>query len=206
MKKSIILIALLTGLFILNTQAQENKKSFLDRTRFEFGVGVNFPLEPREGVEVKNYSGVGSLYCGAIYELNDLWGVRGAYAYNKFENKEDVSMGSLQHKFVAEVMFDVVGSIAKQKEQRFELYLHSGAGLSIGRSELKSGTDMMGTFQVGILPNYKISEDVGVHLDLVYVTNFKQDYGYHGGPVSFSGKSATGEYMIANIGVSVKMM
>ncbi|SFI79189.1 hypothetical protein [Myroides guanonis] len=205
MKKSIILIALLTGLFVLNTQAQDNKKSFLDRTRFEFGVGVNFPSEPREGVEVKNYAGVGSLYCGAIYELNDLWGVRGTYAYNKFENKEDVSMGSLQHKFVAEVMFDVVGAIAKQKEQRFELYLHSGAGLSIGRSELKSGTDMMGAFQVGILPNYKISDAVRVHLDLVYVTNFKQDYGYHGGSAKFNGKSATGSYLIANIGIAVQL-
>ena len=205
MKKSIITIALLTAFFALNTQAQEKKSSFLDKVKLEAGWGYNLPLEPKEGVMAPDYAGVGSFFIGANYELNALWGVRGTYAYNKFEDKNDSSFGSAHHKLMAEATFNVFRAIEDNGKQPFELFGHAGLGLTFGSSELVSGTDMMGTFQIGLLPTYHISEKVSVQLDAVYVMNFNQDYGYHGGPAKFNGKSTTGSYLIANIGVAVQL-
>lgn len=203
MKKTLITLALVAGLF--TAQAQERKASFLDKVKLEAGWGLNVPTGPTDGISASDYSGVASFYVGANYELDELWGVRGTYAYNKFENKDNSNFGSTHHKLVAEATYNILRSIQDNGQQPFELYGHAGFGLTIGKSELVSNTDMMGTFQVGLLPTYHVSERVSIILDAACVVNFSQDYGYHGGPAKLNGKSATGSYFIANIGVAFKL-
>lgn len=203
MKKSIIAFALLAGLF--TAQAQEKKSSFLDKVKLEAGWGLNVPTAPNEGISRMDYSGVGSFYVGANYELNTLWGMRGTYAYNKFEDKNDSSFGSTHHKLMAEATYNIIRSIQDNGQQPFELFGHAGFGLTFGSSELVSGTDMMGTFQVGVLPTYHVSNRISIQLDAACVVNFNQDYGYHGGPAKLNGKSTTGSYFVANIGVAVQL-
>lgn len=207
MKKSIIAFALLAGLFTAQAQEQgkERQASFLDKVKLEAGWGVNVPTGPSDGISRKDFSGVSSFYVGANYELNDLWGVRGTYAYNKFEDKNDSNFGSTHHKLMAEATYNIIRSIQDNGQQPFELFGHAGFGLTIGKSELVSDADMMGTFQVGLLPTYHVSDRVAIQLDAACVVNFSQDYGFHGGPAKLNGKSTTGSYFIANIGVAVKL-
>ena len=203
MKKTLITLALVAGLF--TAQAQVQQTSFLDKVKLEAGWGLNVPTGPTDGISASDYSGVASFYVGANYELDELWGVRGTYAYNKFENKNNSNFGSTHHKLMAEATYNILRSIQDKGQQPFELFGHAGLGLTIGESELVSDTDMMGTFQVGLLPTYHVSDRVSIILDAAYVVNFSQDYGYHGGPAKTNGKSATGSYFIANIGLAFQL-
>lgn len=203
MKKTLITLALVAGVF--TSQAQINQTSFLDKVKLEAGWGFNMPTAPTEGISAGDFSGVSSFYVGANYELNDLWGIRGSYAFNKFEHKDNSNYGVTFHKIMADATFNILRAIDDWGQKPFELFGHAGLGLTIGESELVSDTDMMGTFQVGLLPTYHVSDRVSIILDAAYVVNFSQDYGYHGGPAKLNGKSATGSYFIANIGVAFKL-
>lgn len=206
MKKQFILgITLLTtGLFSLH--AQDKSSDFLANTSFELGWGYNVPLSPTEGVKAGDFSGVNSLYVGAHYEIDDLWGVRGSYAYNGFKDKDNSDFGLTFHKFMLESTFNVTKAISGSPTQTpFEVLSHAGFGASLGKSELKSDSDRMISVQFGLMPRYNITDKISVHLDATYVANFSQDYGYNGGPALKTGKSATGGYLTANLGVALKL-
>lgn len=204
MRKIITILVLITGLF--TAQAQQLGGVSLDQIKLEAGWGYNLPTAPTEEIEMSDYAGTTSFYVGANYELNALWGVRATYAYNRFEHKDNSKLGTIHHKIMVEGTFNVLRAIVDKGEEPFELYVHSGLGLSMINSKLLTkDTDMMATFQIGLLPTYHLTEQIGVLLDLAYVVNFSQDYGVHGGPAKSNGKSTTGGYLIANVGIVVKL-
>ncbi|SFJ27995.1 hypothetical protein [Myroides guanonis] len=206
MKKQLILgITLLaTGLF--SVQAQDNSSEFLANTTFELGWGYNIPMSPTDGIKAGDFSGVNSLYVGAHYQLDDFWGLRGTYAYNGFKDKDNSDFGLTFHKFMLESTFNISKAISGVSTQTpFEVLSHTGLGISVGKSELKSGSDNIGNVQIGLMPRYNITDKISVHLDATYVINFSQNYGYNGGPAVENGDSATGGYFTANLGVALKL-
>lgn len=200
----ITILALIAGLY--TTQAQQGGGFTLDKMTLEAGWGYNLPTAPSEGIDLSDYAGTTSFYVGANYEFKTVWGVRGTYAYNRFEHKDDDKFGTTHHKIMVEGTLNVIRAIVDKGQTPFELYLHSGLGLSMVNSKLLTkDTDLMASFQIGMLPTYHITEQIGVLLDLAYVINFSQDYGVHGGSAKSNGKSTTGGYLIANVGVVVKL-
>lgn len=206
MKKQFILGITLLTTSLFSLHAQEKSSDFLANTALELGWGYNVPLSPTDGIKAGDFSGVNSFYLGAHYAIDDLWGVRGSYAYNGFKDKNNSDLGLTFHKFVLESTFNISKAISGGSMQTpFEVLSHAGLGISLGKSELKSDSDKMGTVQIGLMPRYNITDKISVHLDANYVVNFSQNYGYHGGPALENGKDATGGYLTANLGVTLKL-
>ncbi len=205
MKKQLVLklSVLLLALFALQAQAQQS--DFLARTTLEAGLGYHRPTAPSDKITTSDFAGFKSFYVGGLYEIDELWGLRATYAYNAFEHKDEKAAGLKIHKVVAEVTLNVISTIQQQVSTPFEVMAHAGLGLSLAKSDIKSGSDLMANVQAGLMPKYHISEQWSLLVDASYVLNFSQNYGYQGAAAQISGKSAIGGYFLANLGVAYKL-
>lgn len=195
-----LLVVVLVSAATFTSYAQSNK--FLQKLSFDASAGYNLPVAPIEGIKKSDFAGFKNFNLGANYELSDLFGLRFTYANTAFKDKNDSNIGLTLHKFMAEGTFNIIESIDMQRNP-FEMVLHGGAGISMGKSTLSSGVDKMGTIQVGLMPLYRITDNFGVHLDATYVINIKQNYGYNGKSAVEGNEHVTGEYVIMNLGLGV---
>ena len=62
----------------------------------------------------------------------------------------------------------------------------------------------MGNFQIGLKPEYKVSNRVGIFVDGTYIMNFSQNIGYNGLQIA-GNDTTTGGYATGLIGVSIKL-
>lgn len=204
MKKQ-IMAAVAAVLGITAVQAQEGQ--FFNNVSLEASYGYNLALSPDTAIETADFSGFNTLQLGATYQINPLWGVRGTYSNTTFKHKDNSDLGITYNKLTAEATFNVLEAInpsTMPMQQAFELSAHAGLGLNFGKSKATDETDMMASFQVGIKPQYNISNRIGVFIDGTYIMNFKQNYGFNG--MSIPGESeTTGSYVTGLIGVAIKL-
>ncbi len=187
-------------LIVSNLLAQE--KTFIQRLSLEAGGGYSMPVSPsRDNISLSDYSGFRSFYVGANYKLSDLAGLRFTYGNNAFQDTNNSSMGVTYHKFMAEGTFNIIQSLEKSQTP-FELILHGGAGISLGKSKQTSGSDKMGTLQIGIMPQYNITNNISVHVDATYAYNLKQDH-FFDGSAMINGHD-TGQYFMIGAGINYK--
>lgn len=185
--------------------AQNKTLEFFDKIKLEAGWGFSAPIIPTKNTSVPDFIGLDSFYVGTNYELNETWGVRGTYAYNHFENKQNNNIQLTIHKFIAEFTLSV-GNIRSYNNfysdyNDFDIIVHAGIGASLGRKKINTGNDWMRNLQIGIMPTYRVLKKISVHLDLSYIINTSQNY-------SFSGEykiDAIEGYFTANIGLSIDL-
>lgn len=197
----------LTTLTLLTFFCQTGKAQQSDiwsKIRLEAGWGYNLPTAPTSGITASDFAGVKSFYGGVKYELDDVWGIRGTYAFNSFEHKNDKDFGLDVHKLMAEATYNILQASGTDFAHTFDVEAHAGLGLSLADSKVSSGSDKMVSFQVGVMPQYKITDNVSVLLDASYVINLGQNYNYAGVHAKENGKGTTGGYFTANIGIAVK--
>lgn len=202
--KKLVCIAAIALATVQQSNAQQG--SFFDNVSLEASYGYNLALSP-DNVDRTDFSGFNTLQLGATYQINPLWGVRGTYSNTTFKHKDNSDIGITYNKLTAEATFNVLEAInpsAMPMQQAFELSAHAGLGLNFGKSKATDQTDMMANFQVGIKPQYNISNRIGVFIDGTYIMNFKQNYGFNG--MSIPGESeTTGSYVTGLIGVAIKL-
>lgn len=203
MKKQ-IMAAVVAVLGITAVNAQEG--SFFNQVSLEASYGYNLALSP-DNVDRTDFSGFNTLQLGATYQINPLWGVRGTYSNTTFKHKDNSDLGITYNKLTAEATFNVLEAITPSTmpmQQAFELSAHAGLGLNFGKSKVTDETDAMGNVQIGIRPQYNVTNRVGIFLDGTYIMNFKQHYGFNG--MSIPGEDeTTGGYVTGLIGVTVKL-
>jgi len=204
MKKQII-AAFVAVVGMTTTQAQEG--SFLDKVSLEAAYGYNLALSP-DNIETADVSGFNTLQLGAVYQIDEIWGVRGTYSNTTFKHKDFSDAGITYNKLTAEATFNILEAINPSAmpttAETFQLGAHAGFGLNFGKSKVTDETDSMGNFQIGVRPQYNVSQRIGIFLDGTYIMNFKQNYGYNG--VGILGEEeTTGSYLTGLIGVSVKL-
>lgn len=207
MKKLLLLSALLiSGVFSSQQmQAQSSYQPFFEHVSLEAGWGLNIPGSPLGEYSSSDLMGVGSFYVGANYAFNETWGVRGTYAFNNFKHKDNNDLQFGVHKFMAEATLSLGnvfnGGNLPADFRKFDVIAHAGLGVSIGKRKMDKATDQIGSFQVGLMPTYKLSEKVSLNLDLTYVQNVSQASTFAG---IYSDKT-TGNYFTANIGISLAL-
>lgn len=204
MKKQ-IMAAVAAVLGITAVQAQEGR--FLDNVSLEASYGYNLALSPNTAIETADFSGFNTLQLGATYKINHLWGVRGTYSNTTFNHKDLDNVGVTYNKLTAEATFNVLEAISPSSmpmQQAFELSAHAGLGLNFGKSKVTDETDTMANFQIGIRPQYNVTNRIGIFLDGTYIMNFKQNYGFNGMAIPGEDET-TGSYVTGLIGVTVKL-
>ena len=180
--------------------AQQPYKTFMQRVTLEVGGSYNIPLSPsKDNTSMSDYASLKNFNLGANYQISPLAGLRFTYGFNGFEDTNNSSHGITMHKLMAEGTFNIVHAI-QQEYSPFEVMLHGGAGLSFGAIKQSSGTDKMGSLQIGLMPKYQIDDNFSVHLDATYVVNFKQNNFFDGGAMP-SGDD-TGQYLMLGLGVA----
>lgn len=203
-KLTVLNILLFCGIFITQkTHAQSRRVDFFDKIKLEAGWGLNTPVAPTKNTSISDFVGLESFYVGTNYELNETWGVRGTYAYNHFENKQNTDIQLIMHKFVAELTMSI-GNLVSYNSfysdyNDFDVIAHAGIGVSLGRKKNYSATDWMRNIQIGVMPTYRVLQKISIHLDITYVINTSQNY-------SFSGEykvDAIEGYLLSNIGLSI---
>ena len=196
--------AVVAVLGITAVNAQEG--SFFNQVSLEASYGYNLALSP-DNVDRTDFSGFNTLQLGATYQINPLWGVRGTYSNTTFKHKDNSDIGITYNKLTAEATFNVLEAISPSTtpmQQAFELSAHAGLGLNFGKSKVTDETDAMGNVQIGIRPQYNVTNRIGIFLDGTYIMNFKQNYGFNG--MSIPGEDeTTGGYVTGLIGVTVKL-
>lgn len=193
---------LIIGTIATSLLAQE--KSFINRITLEAGGGYNIPVSPdRDDISTNNFSGLRGFYLGANYDLSTIAGLRFSYANNSFQDKDDSSMGLTHHKFMAEGTINVIQWI-EMVQNPFEVIAHAGVGFSLGKSKLSSGVDKMGTFQVGLMPVFRITNHISIHGDIAYVLNLRQNHFYDGRQSTIDGSQTSGEYFMFNLGLGFR--
>ena len=203
MKRFYLLISLLIiGTIASNLLAQE--KSFLNRITLEAGGGYNIPVSPDLGdISASNFKGLGGLYLAANYELSNITGLRFSYGNNSFKDKNDSSLGLTHHKFMAEGTFNIIQMI-ENVQNPFEIIAHGGAGISLGKSKLSSDIDKLVTMQVGLMPLFRVTNNISIHADIAYVFNLSQNYFYNGRRISMDGSQTEGMYFMLHLGVGYR--
>ena len=203
MKKQIMAaVAAVLGITAVNAQ----EGSFFNQVSLEASYGYNLALSP-DNVDRTDFSGFNTLQLGATYQINPLWGVRGTYSNTTFKHKDLDNVGITYNKLTAEATFNVLEAISPSTmpmQQAFELSAHAGLGLNFGKSKVTDETDTMANFQIGIRPQYNVTNRVGIFLDGTYIMNFKQNYGFNGMAIPGEDET-TGGYVAGLIGVTVKL-
>jgi len=202
--KKLMFMAAIAVATVQQSNAQQG--SFLDKVSLEVAYGYNMALTP-DNVETADVSGFNTVQLGANYQINNLWGVRGTYSNTTFKHKNFDNASINYNKLTAEATFNVLNAINNAKfptTSTFGLAAHAGFGLNFGKSKATDATDAMGNFQIGIKPQYNVSNRIGIFLDGTYIMNFKQNYGFNG--MSIPGESeTTGSYVTGLIGVAIKL-
>ena len=197
------LIAVFVG---TSAHAQMNGKgSFWERTSVEAGWGLNYPVKPAEEIFHRGYIHPKSFYIGALYDLNNLWGLRISAAYNKFELSGARHIGLYHLKYMGEVTLNFIEAVSRNKHGRwqrdFDFMIHSGFGVSAGKSTQFKGFDKTLTYQLGAMPRYRISKRIHLQLDFIGDLNFRQAYDIDGYRIHHK----LGAYLSANIGIAYRL-
>jgi hypothetical protein len=200
MKRFYFLISfIIIATFTSSLLAQQ--KTFIERVKLEVSGGYSIPVSPiRNGASLSDFAGFRNFMVGANYELSNVAGLRFTYGNHMFEDTNNSSMGITHHKLIAEGAFNVLEAINKTRDP-LEVIVHAGAGISLGKSKLTSDIDKMGVLQFGLMPQYRFSDNLSIHVDASYVVNFKQHYFYDGASISIDDKQHTGGYMLLNVGL-----
>lgn len=200
MKKHFLAVA--TLLLAVSVHAQRGYKDsngVLENMTVEASYGYNMAISPSDLIETQDFSGFKTFQLGVRYQINDLWGVRGTYTNSTFEHKDFSDSSSKHHRLVAEATYNI---IQKNNAYDFQLMGHAGLGAGIIKSETLSGNDFFGTFQVGITPEYFVTDRLGVFVDLTYMLNLSQNYSYAGTSI----EKTTGSVFVPSLGLSFKLV
>lgn len=204
MKKQIVaVLAIVLG--ITQANAQEGSNTW-NKLSLEASYGFAMPLSPTENIEAADYNSLVNFQGGVNYQVNNLWGVRATYAYQKFENKDFSNLGVAYHKFMGEATFNVLEAVnptsSSVQSNNFEIVAHAGIGGSFATRNQDNKTNKMINAQIGVKPTYAVSNRVNIFADVTYVTNFNQAYEFSGTAIK---GGTTGGYVTANVGLQVKL-
>lgn len=200
MKKKLRNTLLICGLILSFQGANAQNKALWDNLSLEGQYGMNTALSPKEGLNTGDYSGFNFFQFGINYHIDDIWGVRGTYANSKFSHKDLDNSGVKYSRLMLEATYNILTAI-NLGPQDFDITAHAGLGLGSGKSEYKSGTDMVGVAQIGIMPKYNFSRRIAVFADGTFVNQFSQDFGFNGVGI----KQGSGSYLNVGLGVQVRL-
>ncbi|HLW41994.1 MAG TPA: outer membrane beta-barrel protein [Flavobacterium sp.] len=200
-KKNLIACGVvLTAQFAQAQQAPDIWKNL----SIEGQYGMNSALSPSEGITTGDYSGFNFFQLGLIYHIDDVWGVRGTFASSKFEheniNNSGVNFSRLMLEATYNILTGINGRAAFGTVSDFDITAHAGFGLGQGKSDARSGTDMIGVAQIGLMPKYNFSQNVAVFLDATFVNQFSQDFGFNGLGI----EQGSGSYLNLGLGVQIR--
>jgi len=190
----------LTALFVMLALVSYGQDNF-NKWSVDLGLGMNKAWVHRG--QARNI-GFPQLAIGGRYMLNNNFGFKLGYDYNRFKNKDlftNVNLNSITGSAVANL-----GHLLRFETfaPKFGLLMNVGAGASFLSSKDLSFTDKMLHGTIGFSPQYKISEKISVNLNLSATLNLLQSRKFDGSTMSIK-TGPDGVYSNLGAGVSINL-
>jgi len=190
----------LTALFVMLALVSYGQDNF-NKWSVDLGLGMNKAWVHRG--QARNI-GFPQLAIGGRYMLNNNFGFKLGYDYNRFKNKDlftNVNLNSVTGSAVANL-----GHLLRFETfaPKFGLLMNVGAGASFLSSKDLNFTDKMLHGTVGFSPQYKISERISVNLNLSATLNLLQGTKFDGSKKTLN-TAPDGIYSNLGAGVSINL-
>lgn len=199
MKKIALLIFLLSAFVSYSQDGDYNRFSI------EASYGLSQPLSPKNnsGYEAKTFSGFRHFELGGRYMLNQKYGVKLSYSFDKFQQKDHSDLSVTNHKIGAEMVFNLshLLNFHFSMKRNFQIQTHTGFGITFSRPSSIDNTEHIGNLILGITPQVKISDRIALTTDLSYNYIFKQHYYYSGVLIDPDYESVSGSFVNISLGV-----
>jgi hypothetical protein len=138
------------------------------------------------GVKDPGISDFSHLDFGVRYMFGDTWGLKLDYGMDKFRTQTTPKEMGID---VSRISVQAVCNLTNLLDNRsyfynesFNILTHAGAGYSMQKSVTipEGGVDEIGHIIFGINPQYSITEDLAVGLDLTGIVHLSQHYWFDG--------------------------
>jgi len=208
MNKISIIAAMLCVTFAFSQNNKYNKFSI------ETAYGLNHPLSPKvnsgagagvlDDLDAGDFSEFKHFDIGGRYMVNQLYGFKFSYAYDRFQY--DATSLAINYNRVgveAVINFDKLFNISFNRQRSFQIQAHTGVGITFAKPKRKGNTEKIGNLMIGITPLFKVTDRIAITTDLSYIVNFKQHYDYGGTNIDPNKKdSVTGGFVNFTIGLN----
>ncbi|WP_157429291.1 hypothetical protein [Aequorivita sublithincola] len=161
------------------------------------------PLSPGKEISRTKYIAFKQFELAGRYMFTEKFGAKGHYAFNRFENPNDNTMGISMNRVGLEGVANVgrLLNVDYRLRERIGLLFHTGVGVSFARPSSVSGTDHIGNFLIGFTGEIKLNERISFFGDMTYIRNFKQHYGYNGELLNANYDAEAGSFVNVSIGI-----
>ncbi len=217
MKKIVFIVSILIGYL---GQSQINPPSGYrpyDRFSIEVMLGYHVPLSPSNNISTFDYAGFKHFDIGGRFMIDQMFGVKMNYVYDRFENRNDRDMGNSYNRIGAEAIFNLlrVFDVHQYYLEKYSILLHGGIGLTLAYPDSRkvssnSGLNLfkndrnerLGSIIFGVTPTMRLNDVMALALDMTMNTGTAQQYGYDGETVFPDYRDKTvGVYMTFSVGL-----
>lgn len=157
--------------------------AFGQRTHNNISIDASYGIS---GVIDPSLSDLAHFDLGLRYMLGDTWGIKLDYGFDKFRTQESpTEMGINSNRISLQAACNITNLIDSRSNyynRKFNVLGHAGFGYTMQKSVTipKGGTDQIGHFIFGINPQYSITNNLAVGLDVTGVVNLSQHYWFDG--------------------------
>ena len=123
---------------------------------------------------------------GVRYMFGDTWGIKLDYGFDKFRTqKEPRERGINSNRISLQAACNLINLLESRSyfyNRKFNLMTHAGVGYSWQKSVTikRGGTDELGHLIFGINPQYLITDNLAIGIDITGLVHFSQHYWFDG--------------------------
>lgn len=189
--------------FAQDTQETAEKQSVeFKRWAVDLSAGVHKPTRPftRGYVDTPDFW-QGNL--GVRYMFTRSFGLGLAVGYNSIQSGDDVTPSfETDYYRVSLEGYVNLGNFVNldRATQKFNIMGHGGIGYGALQSNEFGGTDEHLNFMVGIMPQYRISDNFSVFTDITVIGTTRNHFGWDGGLTDESSTNSSGDIIQSNRG------
>ena len=191
--------------FLILTFAGYSQEKNFNRFSFETAYGLSQPLSPNDnsGYDAGAFSGMRHFEMGLRYMINQDYGFKLGYAYDKFQHEYLTNLSVKYHKISGEMVFNLshILDFHFNRKRNFQIQSHAGIGVTFARPSSIKNSEHIGNLIVGITPQVKLSNRIGLITDLSYNFIFKQHFDYSGTLINPDYDSVTGSFLNLSVGL-----
>jgi OOP family OmpA-OmpF porin len=208
MKKLLLLSFLALGMmaYAQTTEEAESTVPTLKNWSIDLGVGAHKPVRPFSDGAYTNTPSQFQMNAGVRYMFNNRFGLKAEFGYNNFEgDKNSTEFSTDYYRLTLEGVMNVGNMLGlRQISQRFGLLLHGGFGISaLDIEEAPGGLHEMANFQVGLTPQFRLTNNLVVFGDLSFITHARQEYTFDGIRRTDVDRGFDGSLVNASIGITL---
>ncbi|MCG2462958.1 hypothetical protein K8352_19525 [Flavobacteriaceae bacterium F89] len=217
MKKIVFIVGILCGYW---GQSQINPPGGYkpyDRISAEVMLGYHVPLSPGNGIHKFDYAGFKHFDIGGRFMFNQLFGLKGNYVYDRFEDRNNRDMGNTYNRIGVEAVFNFlrVLDVHQYYLEKYAILVHGGLGLTLAYPDSRKVSanrglnlfkndrnERLGSIIFGVTPTMRLNDVLALALDMTMNSGTAQQYGYDGETVFPDYRDKTvGTYMTFSVGL-----